>query len=85
MYVTVTARNQDLAGVVYRLPLTPQPLAADLEEFHVFPFTPFGPEGPDGIAFGPSGNLYVALAMNAQQSTFGGKGGVTGGDVRLSR
>ena len=68
VFVTVTARSSDLAGVVYRLPLTPSPSAADLQEFHVYPFSAFGPEGPDGIAFGKSGYLYVALAGSSRIS-----------------
>ena len=71
IYVTVTAENGTLDGVVYRLPLVDTPIAADLEEFHRYPFPDPAPgflPGPDGIAFGKSGNLYVALAGTSQIS-----------------
>ena len=43
---------------IYTLPLVAAPQASDLAEFHHF-----GPGSlPDGIAFGRSGNLYVAIA-----------------------
>ena len=68
VYVTVTAENPTLDGVVYRLPVA-APTAANLEEFHRYPFAPpFTLPGPDGIAFGKSGNLYVALAGTSQIS-----------------
>jgi sugar lactone lactonase YvrE len=45
-------------GRVYTLPLVEQPTAADLQTFHTY-----APgDVPDGIAFGRSGNLYVAIA-----------------------
>lgn len=71
LYVTVTAENGTLDGVVYRLPLVDTPTAADLEEFHRYPFPDPAPgflPGPDGIAFGKSGKLYVALAGTSQVS-----------------
>lgn len=68
VYVTVTAENATLDGVVYRLPLVASPTAASLEEFHRYPFTPPFLPGPDGIAFGKSGKLYVALAGTSQIS-----------------
>jgi sugar lactone lactonase YvrE len=72
VFVTVTAENGTLDGVIYRLPLTASPTGADLIEFHRYPFfTPgVGVElaGPDGIAFGKSGKLYVALAGTSQIS-----------------
>lgn len=71
MYVTVTAQNGNLDGVIYRLPLVAAPAAADLEEFHRYPFVfgfPPALPGPDGIAFGKSGRLYVALAGTSQIS-----------------
>ncbi len=60
VYMTVTFRAGDFSGAVYRLPLVASPAASDLHEFHVYPATT-GLPGPDGIAFGKSGNLYVAL------------------------
>lgn len=71
VYVSVTAQNGNLDGVIYRLPLVNAPVAADLEEFHRYPFVPGAPPilpGPDGIAFGKSGKLYVALAGTSQIS-----------------
>jgi len=73
IYVSVTAENGTLDGVIYRLPLVASPAAADLEEFHRYPFpdaapVPFPLPGPDGIAFGKSGKLYVALAGTSQIS-----------------
>ena len=71
VYVSVTAQNGNLNGVIYRLPLVASPTAADLEEFHTYPFVfglpPVLP-GPDGVAFGKSGKLYVALAGTSQIS-----------------
>ena len=57
VFLTVTA---DLPGgsYIYTLPLVAQPAAADLSVFHQFAPGDF----PDGIAFGKSGNLYVAMA-----------------------
>jgi sugar lactone lactonase YvrE len=57
-------------GVVYTLPLVNQPSASDLQVFHTF--TPGA--GPDGIAFGKSGNLYVALAGYSQISVLAPNG-----------
>ncbi len=56
-FITVTA---DLLGgsYIYTLPFVAQPTAADLTVFHQFAPGDF----PDGIAFGKSGNLYVAMA-----------------------
>ncbi len=71
LYVSVTAENGTLDGVIYRLPLVASPTAADLEEFYRYPFVPGLPPvlpGPDGIAFGKSGKLYVALAGTTQIS-----------------
>jgi sugar lactone lactonase YvrE len=70
VYVSVTAENITLDGVIYRLPLVASPAAVDLQEFHRYPFTgfPFGLAGPDGLAFGKSGKLYVALAGSSQIS-----------------
>jgi sugar lactone lactonase YvrE len=48
-------------GAIYTLPLVPQPAAADLQLFHVYPS-----EGPDEIVFGTSGKLYVSLAATNQ-------------------
>ena len=68
VYVTVTAQNGNLDGVIYRLPLVASPTAASLEEFYRYPFSPPSLPGPDGIAFGKSGKLYVALAGTSQIS-----------------
>lgn len=71
LYVSVTAEHGTLDGVIYRLPLLANPTAADLEEFHRYPFPDPAPgalPGPDGIAFGKSGKLYVALAGTSQIS-----------------
>jgi sugar lactone lactonase YvrE len=51
-------------GVVYTLPITDYPQEGDLRVFHTY--TPGA--GPDGVAFGSSGNLYVALAGYSQIS-----------------
>jgi DNA-binding beta-propeller fold protein YncE len=68
LYVSVTAENGTLDGVIYRLPVVASPAAADLDEFHRYPFVPGLLPGPDGIAFGKSGKLYVALAGASQIS-----------------
>jgi sugar lactone lactonase YvrE len=52
------------SGVVYTLPIKDHPLPGDLQVFHTYT----GGAGPDGIAFGKSGNLYVALAGTSQIS-----------------
>ena len=67
VFISVTARA-DFSGAIYRLPLAPAPMASDLTEFHVYPMTQEGLAGPDGVAFGKSGNLYVALAGRSQIS-----------------
>lgn len=46
-------------GVIYTLPLRSAPSATDLDTFFTYPDPA---AGPDGIAFGKSGQLYVALA-----------------------
>lgn len=71
LYVSVTAENGTLNGVIYRLPLVDSPTAADLEEFHRYSFMPGVFPGPDGIEFGKSGKLYVALAGTSQISILG--------------
>jgi sugar lactone lactonase YvrE len=71
LYVSVTAENGTLDGVIYRLPVVDSPAPGDLQEFHRYKFIPdFVPmiAGPDGIAFGKSGKLYVALAGSSQIS-----------------
>ena len=68
MYVSVTAQNGSLDGVIYRLPVVDTPTAADLEEFHRYPFVFPAVPGPDGVAFGRSGKLYVCLAGTSQIS-----------------
>jgi len=67
VYVSVTAENGTLEGVIYRLPLVANPPAASLVEFHRYT-TAMGLPAPDGIAFGKSGKLYVALAGTSQIS-----------------
>ena len=62
IYFAVTAEGVGpfgnfLGGKIYTLPLVASPGAADLQTFHQY-----NGEAPDGIAFGKSGNLYVALA-----------------------
>jgi sugar lactone lactonase YvrE len=57
VFVTVTF-DQVGQSFIYTLPLVAQPQASDLAVFKAF-----GPTDlPDGIAFGNSGNLYVAIA-----------------------
>lgn len=56
-FVTVTF-DQTGAGYIYTLPLVTAPQASDLAVFKAFAPTDI----PDGIAFGKSGNLYVADA-----------------------
>jgi sugar lactone lactonase YvrE len=56
-YVAVTL-DQTGAGYIYTLPLVAAPVASDLAVFKAFAPTDL----PDGIAFGKSGNLYVANA-----------------------
>lgn len=60
---TMTGFDFGTPGFIYTLPLVEQPTAADLSVFHGYGF-----EAPDGIAFGASGNLYVALALSNQIS-----------------
>jgi len=50
--------DQTGAGYIYTLPLIAAPQASDLAVFKAFAPTDL----PDGIAFGKSGNLYVAIA-----------------------
>ena len=62
VYFAVTAEGVGpfgnfLGGKIYTLPLVNAPAAADLQTFHQY-----NGEAPDGIAFGKSGDLYVALA-----------------------
>ena len=60
---TLTGFDFGTPGFIYSLPLVDQPTSADLSVFHTYGF-----ESPDGIAFGASGNLYVALALTNQIS-----------------
>ena len=59
VYFSVTV-DSALNGVIYRLPLVPNPVASDLQQFASLGFT-----GPDGIAFGKSGKLYIAEALSS--------------------
>jgi DNA-binding beta-propeller fold protein YncE len=54
-------------GYVYTLPLKNNPVLSDLKLFHKYQGADTG-SGPDGIAFGKSGNLYVALAGTSKIS-----------------
>ena len=65
LYFTVTADSL-AQGVVYALPLA-APSDANLEPVHVYTTA----EAPDNLAFGESGNLYVALAGSNQISVLG--------------
>jgi len=60
-------------GFVYTLPIKAHPTASDLHLFHTY--TPGA--GPDGIAFGKSGNLYVALAGASRISVLAPNGSQT--------
>ena len=60
LYFTVTFNGVG-AGAIYTLPLVDHPTLADLKLFHAYDNADTG-AGPDGIAFGKSGDLYVALA-----------------------
>jgi sugar lactone lactonase YvrE len=71
LYVSVTAENGTMDGVIYRLPLVESPTAADLHEVHRYSFPDPAPgalPGPDGIALSQSGRIYVALAGTSQIS-----------------
>lgn len=54
-------------GYVYTLPLINNPTLANLTLFHKYDGADTG-SGPDGIAFGKSGDLYVALAGTSKIS-----------------
>jgi sugar lactone lactonase YvrE len=69
LYFTKTFDAQG-GGVVYTLPIKDFPQPSDLHAFHTY--TPGA--GPDGIAFGKSGNLYVALAGYSQISVLAPNG-----------
>ena len=66
LYFTVTFDGAG-AGYVYTLPLIDHPTLSDLHVFHTYNFADTG-SGPDGIAFGKSGDLYVALAGTSKIS-----------------
>jgi sugar lactone lactonase YvrE len=66
LYFTVTFDGAG-RGYVYTLPLIDHPTLSDLHVFHTYNFADTG-SGPDGIAFGKSGNLYVALAGTSKIS-----------------
>jgi sugar lactone lactonase YvrE len=63
LYFTKTFDPAGL-GFVYTLPVQDHVTVSDLKVFHTY--TPGA--GPDGVAFGKSGNLYVALAGYSQIS-----------------
>ncbi len=77
LYFSVSVDAHGL-GHVYRLPLCDVPMESDLTVFHTYPPvpTPAGPlpQAPDGVAFGRSGNLYVAMAVTSQISVLNDKG-----------
>jgi sugar lactone lactonase YvrE len=66
LYFTVTFDGAGV-GYVYTLPLIDHPTLSDLHIFHTYNFADTG-SGPDGIAFGKSGELYVALAGTSKIS-----------------
>lgn len=66
LYFTVTFDGAGV-GYVYTLPLIDHPTLMDLHVFHTYNFADTG-SGPDGIAFGKSGDLYVALAGTSKIS-----------------
>ncbi len=57
-------------GYIYSLPLIENPTVNDLKLIHTYQ----PGEAPDGIAFGKSGNLYVALAGASQISVLSPEG-----------
>jgi sugar lactone lactonase YvrE len=59
IYFTTTFDGNQI-GKILTLPVKNTPVESDLKVFYVFSNQPYA--GPDGIAFGESGNLYVALA-----------------------
>jgi sugar lactone lactonase YvrE len=72
LYFTVTFDGVG-AGYVYTLPLVDHPTLSDLTLFHKYTLADTG-SGPDGIAFGKSGNLYVALAGTSKISVLDANG-----------
>lgn len=65
VYFSVTFSVGDPSvGAIMRIPLVNDPDETDIELFHVYDLA----EGPDGLAFGASGNLYVALAASNEIS-----------------
>ena len=66
LYFTVTFDGGGV-GYVYTLPLIDSPVLSDLSLFHAYNLADTG-SGPDGIAFGKSGDLYVALAGTSKIS-----------------
>lgn len=71
IYVTVTLPAANPAiGYVYSIPRVASPKASDLKVFHAF-----NPgDAPDGLAFGITGNAYVALAGTNAISVLGTNG-----------
>lgn len=69
IYFTKTFDAQGL-GLVYTLPIKDFPQQSDLKVFATYT----AGAGPDGIAFGKSGNLYVALAGYSQISVLAPNG-----------
>lgn len=69
IYFTKTFDTQ-YNGTVYTLPIKNYPQESDLKVFASYP----AGAGPDGVAFGKSGNLYVALAGYSTISVLGPDG-----------
>lgn len=76
-FAVSTSAVNPAQGTIYRLPLTAQPSAAQLEVFHTYT----GSELPDQLAFGARGDLYVSLALANQISVLAPDGSET---VRIS-
>jgi sugar lactone lactonase YvrE len=72
LYFTVTFDGAG-AGYVYTLPIVDHPQFSDLKLVHKYGGADTG-SGPDGIAFGKSGNLYVALAGTSKISVLDAAG-----------
>ncbi|MBD1873392.1 SMP-30/gluconolactonase/LRE family protein [Nodosilinea sp. FACHB-131] len=64
LYVAVTTSASAPGGAIYRLPFVDAPQESDLKIFHQY----LQGEMPDGIAFGQSGQLYVALQSPSEIS-----------------
>lgn len=72
-FAVSTSAANPTQGTIYRLPLTAQPTAAQLEVFHTYTNS----EIPDQLAFGTRGDLYVSLALTNQISVLAPDGSET--------